>query len=87
MNKTKMKFMQEAPVFAFMLAGCTFGMLLIASVVMVAKGETFGWYIMCLICSAIAFLRYAFVRLSRGCDKPFLQIMHENKQYWKEHDK
>lgn len=86
MNRVKMKFMQNAPSFVFITAICFAFFVVLVSVVMVVTGDKSGLFFIALILGGIATVFYAIKVFSRGCDKPFLQVMQEHRESWAEND-
>lgn len=87
MNKTKMVFMQETPAFVFITASLFAFFVVIAGIAMICCGDMIGFYYIGLIFAGLATIAYAVKTGMKHCDKPFGQMMKENRDYWKTHDK
>ena len=88
MNKLKMKFMQEAPRFVIVGGFSSLAFFAVVAILICFTDEwKFGIYVLALCISAICFLIYAWQRFEKICNRSISDIMAEDKEYWRTHDK
>ncbi len=88
MNKTKMKFMQNAPPFVVFGGFGALAFFAICGAMMCFTDEwKFGLYAICLCITAILFLLWAIKRFERIYKTPISEAMARDKKYWESHDK